>query len=525
MSAIALYSWVGVMDYNHAFGEATGSPLVAVTEKVCPDRLVLFWADGQKTPAAKGENFKAWLRGQIAKKHQPPEIQLMVVEDADEHLMDFAWIYGKVEEVLRQRTEGDVVMINASSGTWIMSAAWVVYAKAVGGTNPKLYITSKEHGVQELRLPPALKIDLRRVLALSDDDPLVKRYLRGELWANSPVMTSLIGNSSVMNRVRYQAEAVAQFRVSVLIVGGPGTGKSLLAEVIHKLSRESKEFVLVDCGQLHTNTEINAVFGWTKGAFTDAKADNPGLISQAEGGTLFLDEVGNAPASVQISLLRFLQTGKYRRLGSKIEKQSNARIIAATNVDLDEAVRQQRFRQELLDRLRAVLIRIPPLRERDDDIVSLTHLKLVEFQQNQEDAIRTIGAKAKRLTAEAEEVLRQHDWPGNVRELEQLVARLVIFGDPEKAEITGDDVRKQLLANTKDQGGNVLDRKMDSNFHLDDIVRQVQWHYVHRAAKEANRNKTGMAQQLGFGKSRTPLNTLLHSFAQAGMPDPIDFPA
>jgi len=528
MAPIVLYSWVGVKDFKHACGDVVGSPLVSVAEKVCPKRLVLLWANGQKTPAEKGEYFKSWLRNQLGKRHQFPEIDLVVMEGADGHLMDFTWVYGKVENLLGRRTESEAVTINASSGTSVMTAAWMVYTNAVGSADTQLFISSKEHGVSKLKLPPGLKIDLRRVIAFSDEDPLIERYLRGELWETSASMNALVGNSAAMNRVRYQAEAVARFRVPVLIVGAPGTGKSLLAEIIHDLGRPQPlplpqhEFLPIDCGQLHSNTEIHQVFGWVRNAFTGADSDNAGLISQADGGTLFLDEVGNAPASVQANLLRFLQTRKYRPMGSTTERESNARVIAATNVDLDEAVRQQRFRQDLLDRLRTVLIHIPPLREREEDVVSLAHLKLSEFQRDQADAMCAIGAKEKQLTVEAEEVLRRHDWPGNVRELKNLIARLVIFSAPEKTEITRADVRRQLSIGASDQNCRVLGRKMDSAFHLDDVVLEVQWNYVRLAAEQADGNKADMARLLGFGDSRTPLNTMLKKFEHGGMPNPMD---
>jgi DNA-binding NtrC family response regulator len=517
-----LFSWIGVMDFDHAFGNAQGSPLTAVIEKVRPDRLVLLWTDGQKTPASKVGDFKAWLRHGIAGKFQVPEIDIQVVEGADEHLMDFSWVYGKVEDLLRRQPKEIAVMINASSGTWIMSAAWVVYAKAVGAATAQLFISSKERGVAELRLPAALKIDLRRILALAEDDPLVERYLQGSLWTTPPVLTKMVGNSAAMNRVKYQAEAVARFRIPVLIMGGPGTGKSLLAEAIHEISRGQQKMITIDCGQLHTETESHNVFGYKKGTFTGATEDNGGLIKEADDGTLFFDEVANAPALIQKGLLHFLQTKKYRPLGSVKEKDSNARIIAATNTDLYEAVRQGSFRQDLFDRLRAVLIYIPPLRERGDDIISLAHTKLTQFQSDQYDVMRKMGVQQKRLTADAEQAILKHDWPGNVRELEHLMARLVMFSDPLKTDIIGDDVRRQLSIRTGNQDKQIFDQDMDSSFRLDDVVLNVQWHYVHRAVKLTDGNRSQMAQRLGFGRSRTPLITLLKNFEDAGMPDPTD---
>lgn len=294
-----------------------------------------------------------------------------------------------------------------------------------------------------------------------------------------------------------------------------------MAEAVHHRSEIAGAFVTVDCGQLHTETEIHSVFGWVKGAFSGAYKDNPGIISEAAGGTIFFDEMGNAPPIVQAGLLRFLQEGEYRQLGASEPLKSNARVVAATNADLVQAVREGRFRQDLLDRLRVVHIHVPSLQDRNTDIVGLAHYKLTEFQKTHAGTMRSVGTCDKRFSGAAEKVLLAHDWPGNVRELEHLITRLVIFTDPRVEQIGADEVQKHLFTSTQREQKGLLDRELNAAFELERVLREVQWHYVHRAAEMTSGNKAEMARLLGYGDSRTPLITMLKNFAQHGLPDPV----
>jgi NtrC-family two-component system response regulator AlgB len=224
-----------------------------------------------------------------------------------------------------------------------------------------------------------------------------------------------------MQAVYAQAEQVAHSNAAVLIRGENGTGKTLLARAIHQWSpRASKPMAVVSCPSLSTTLLESELFGHVKGAFTSAVKDNPGRIAKCEGGTLFLDEIGDMPAELQAKMLRFLQDKEYERVGDTVTRKADVRVITATNVNLDEAVRQGRFREDLLYRLNVVEINIPPLRNRKEDILLMAEGMLAQFALRDNKRISGFSEAAR-------QALLAHDWPGNVRELRNVIERATIF--------------------------------------------------------------------------------------------------
>ncbi|GAA0710440.1 sigma-54 dependent transcriptional regulator [Dyella marensis] len=230
-------------------------------------------------------------------------------------------------------------------------------------------------------------------------------------------MPAMLGQSKAFELMRAQLHRYAGCDVQVLIEGETGTGKELAAREIHYASaRSERPFVPVNCGALPDNLIENELFGHERGAYTDAKSAQPGLIDHARGGTLFLDEVDSLSSKAQVTLLRFLENNEYRPVGGGAARVSSARVVAATNACLETRVAAGLFRRDLQYRLNALHVCLPPLRERAGDIPMLAQHFLAQLAQR-------LDRPAKRWTDEALRVLDAHGWPGNVRELENVVLR------------------------------------------------------------------------------------------------------
>jgi two-component system NtrC family response regulator len=231
------------------------------------------------------------------------------------------------------------------------------------------------------------------------------------------------GNSTPMQEVFGMIRRVGPSDVPVLITGESGTGKELVAHAIHRLSaRKEAPFIAINCGAIPETLLESELFGYEKGSFTGAAQQKKGRIESAQGGTLFLDEIGDIPLSLQVKLLRFLQDHKIHRLGGKDSVSVDVRVLAATNVDLQEAINSARFRDDLFYRLCVVAIPIPRLKARGSDITLLARTFLMRFAEAQKKVL-------KGFTPQAIEALLAHSWPGNVRELENRVMRAVVMAE------------------------------------------------------------------------------------------------
>jgi DNA-binding NtrC family response regulator len=235
--------------------------------------------------------------------------------------------------------------------------------------------------------------------------------------------TAIIGRTAALAALRARLARVAPTEATVLILGERGTGKELVARAIHAQSRRrDRAFVAVNCAAVPTELLASELFGHERGAFTGATERGIGLVRAAEHGTLFLDEVGELPRAAQAMLLRFLEEREIRPVGSARSFIVDVRVVAATNKPLDDAVAPGEFRADLLDRLCEVIIEVPPLRDRLDDIPLLVEAFVTRHS-------RRHAREAPRLSAAAARALRAHDWPGNVRELEHAISRAVILAD------------------------------------------------------------------------------------------------
>ena len=237
-------------------------------------------------------------------------------------------------------------------------------------------------------------------------------------------LSNLVGKSPCFLRVLAMIERMARYDAPVLIQGETGTGKELAARAIHYLSsRRQAPFVALNCGAVPETLVETELFGYERGAFTDARQATSGLIAAAEGGTLFLDEIDSLPQRAQVSLLRFLQDKCYRSVGGRQERHSNVRIIAAASPRLRELLDSGAFRDDLAFRLNVLLLEMPPLRERGDDALLLAEHFI-------ERHARHYAVPVLPLSADSLRWLAQHRWPGNVRELDNVVQRALLLSDP-----------------------------------------------------------------------------------------------
>jgi DNA-binding NtrC family response regulator len=231
----------------------------------------------------------------------------------------------------------------------------------------------------------------------------------------------MYGSSPVMERLYEQIERVAATDATVLLVGESGTGKELVANAIHQASvRREQPFVAVNCGAIPAHLIEAALFGHEKGSFTGAMKQHIGYFEHASGGTLFLDEITEMPVDMQVKLLRVLESGRFARVGGDSEVAVDVRLVAATNRDLETAVKQGSLREDLMYRLAVFPVRIPPLRERGNDIELLAHQFLNEL--NEKDNASKVFSRS------SLEVIRSYSWPGNVRELKNVMHRAFILG-------------------------------------------------------------------------------------------------
>ncbi len=231
----------------------------------------------------------------------------------------------------------------------------------------------------------------------------------------------IVAESTTMKAVLETAKKIAPFDATVLITGESGTGKEVLAKFIHKNSkRKNKPFIAVNCGAIPGELLEAELFGYKKGAFTGATSDKKGIIEESNGGTLLLDEIGDLPVNLQVKLLRVLQEGEIKPLGSSKSKKVDVRFIAATNKNLEELVKKGEFREDLFFRLNVIRIEIPPLRERAEDIIPLSEFFIKKYSLK-------YNVEPKTLTDRAKSELLNYKWPGNVRELENIIERVVLM--------------------------------------------------------------------------------------------------
>lgn len=333
-------------------------------------------------------------------------------------------------------------------------------------------VTATQQGVYGFLTKP---ID-REQLLLTINSALASSSRSSGEWRNR-----IISRSAVMETLLQEAQQIAGSDVSVLVTGPSGSGKELLAHAIHKASpRNKKPFIAINCGALPEQLLESELFGHTKGAFTGAVSNHHGLFQAAEGGTLFLDEIGDMPLPLQVKLLRVLQERQIRPVGSTTSIPVDVRVISATHRDLEQAMSDNQFREDLFYRLNVVNLHLPPLAERPEDIPPLARFFV-------EQAAQRHNPKVKSITNSALQSLAQASWPGNVRQLENVIEKVTALST---TPVISDSAVNRALANPTQVIPNFNDARTAFELRYLKKVLQITEGNVTQAAKIAGRNRT-----------------------------------
>jgi two-component system, NtrC family, response regulator AtoC len=354
-----------------------------------------------------------------------------------------------------------------------------------GINEAKTAVKSLRAGAVDYMVKPFDIIEFKAILERILQARLMRK--KANLLHQEVGVATIIGNSPPMSRVKEAIRLAAQVEAAILITGETGTGKELVARAIHD-SRPSQNgvFVKVDCGTLSSSLMESELFGYDKGAFTDARNDKKGLVEVANGGTLFLDEIGNLPIDLQPKLLRLIEESTFRRVGGLKDIQVKIRIIAATNADIAEQIDRGNFREDLYYRLNVLPIPLPPLRDRGEDILLLADFFLHALQKE-------LKKNLQGFTPDARTKILRHDWQGNIRELRNLIEREVIF--------TKSGWLKMTSLNS--EGHSFIDGKKEPLLNLKEMEQQ----YIKKVLNAVNNNKSKAARILGI--SRTTLRESL----------------
>lgn len=303
-------------------------------------------------------------------------------------------------------------------------------------------------------------------------------------------LPGMVFNSKAMADVARQVERIKDSDSTILVTGESGTGKELVARAIHRVSRRSEsEFIPFNCSAVPADLVESMLFGHRKGTFTGAHADHIGLIRSAENGTLFLDEIGDLPLALQPKLLRFLQESEVHTLGERAPRKVNVRVIAATHKDLEQLVREKLFREDLYYRIATLTLKVPPLRDRPEDISALISHFISHCARKNERSISGI-------TVEAIQILEEYSWPGNIRELAAEIERLVLYADDD-GYIRPGNISRRIHP---DAQGDTNDANPE---RLDDLLESYERRVITEALKRHDCNVARASEALGLGSRQT----------------------
>ena len=488
-----LISWIGKTDHDAAEGKTKAGEVGPIASALLGQRRYdrIYLLTNYEFDASK--RYCEWLEKKAS--YRPDSVDLYQIDLTSP--IDYASIYDEVTKNLKQAglPKDDVELtFHLSPGTSAMTAIWIILAKT--RFPAKLIQTSREHGLESVDFSFDLASDFLPEFLQRGGERIER--LADAASPPAPGFEKILHESRVMRNQVEAAQRMAAYDVPVLILGETGTGKELFAEAIHNSSsRADKPYIAVNCGAISPELANSELFGHKKGAFTGASGDRKGHFQEASGGTLFLDEVGDLPLDSQVRLLRVLQAKEVTPLGSSMPIKVDVRIVAATHRDLAADVATGKFREDLFHRLAVGILRLPPLRDRENDLDLLIDHFVAHINN---DARGRPEAPEKNLSLDAKNLLTSYAWPGNVRELYHSLLRAAIWS--RGAEISADDVRSSLL-HLKPQADGVFNRPLKQGFDLQALLDDVSRHYLQRALSQTGERKSAAARLLGFSSHQT----------------------
>ena len=393
--------------------------------------------------------------------------------------------------------------LHLSPGTPTMTAIWLLLGKSK--YHPATFYQTHDRKAWITSVPFDLVVDFIPQV-LRDADARLQR-LSSESPQDVAGFEGILGESHKLRVAVGLARRAAIRDVSVLLLGESGTGKEKFARAIHDASpRKAKKFVSINCAAISRELLESELFGHKKGSFTGAVSDRDGAFKEADGGTLFLDEIGECDPAMQAKLLRVLQPPDddpchrvFYRVGESKPITSDVRIIAATNRDLVVAIARNEFRDDLYYRVAAITLKLPPLRERREDIPTLVQRLLVQINENFEK--KEPGYKHKTVSSSAMTFVRKHPWPGNVRQLFNTLLQAAVMTDGEV--IDRQDVADAIAEVPGKPSVDLMEQPLGEGFVLTDFLEEIQRHYLIRGMKESGGVKTKAAELLGYKNYQT----------------------
>lgn len=491
-----LLAWIGDKDLAAIYNDSDG-PILRALKEISFNTVSLL-SDRNKPETEKYVN---WLKDNSGCDVSYKIYKLSSPTNHDDIWKAAITHLGMLNNISTQIKE---IYFHLTPGTPSMHAIWLLIGRTY---YPATFIqSSPQRGVEIADIPLDIAVEYvskytktydRKIEQLSSGKP-----------PEHATFHDIYYRSSDMDMAVKQAKRVAPRNFPVLLEGESGTGKELFARAIHFESfRKDQPFIPINCGAIPENLLESELFGHEKGAFTGALASKKGLLEVAHKGTIFLDEIGEMPKHMQVKLLRFIETGKLRRVGSEKEIDIDIRIISASNKNLLSEISEENFREDLFYRIAVEIIILPPLRNRKGDISILAKHVLQQLNQESTNLDPSLKQDAdKELSPGAINILLNHTWPGNVRELINTIKRAYLKSDGRS--IKKEAMKESVLTPVVQQKDNIFDIPLGDGFELDELLAKLDKHYLEKAFKESGNNFSKAAKLTGLSNYQTFKNRL-----------------